>query len=225
MEPAQFVRALQIIDSFFPVGAFAYSDGLETAASVGAVHDGATLGLWMAQFIDDVLVPCEGLALVKCMRAAKADDAATLRLIDEELTAIRPAKASRAASSGIGRSLISLYTSICGDPQLASLARMLPQGNVAAAYAIVFQHCGMPEREAILAFGYNRLAGIVSSGLRLIRIGHLQGQSLLTGALARLPDAAERILAMADEPVRSFTPLLDIYQMNHRYVYSRLFRS
>ena len=27
------------------------------------------------------------------------------------------------------------------------------------------------------------------------------------------------------EPLRSFNPLLDIQQMNHRYVYSRLFRS
>jgi urease accessory protein UreF len=30
---------------------------------------------------------------------------------------------------------------------------------------------------------------------------------------------------MADEPLRAFSPVLDIQQMNHQYVYSRLFRS
>jgi len=40
-----------------------------------------------------------------------------------------------------------------------------------------------------------------------------------------LPSAVERILDMKDEPLRSFSPMLDIQQMNHRYVYSRLFRS
>jgi len=35
----------------------------------------------------------------------------------------------------------------------------------------------------------------------------------------------DRILQMKEAPLRSFNPLLDIEQMNHQYVYSRLFRS
>ena len=93
MEPLQFIRALQLTDSFFPVGAFAYSDGLETAVARGRVRDAITLGKWMEHFLEAVFVPCEGLALVKCMLALKAGDFETLCNIDEELTAIRPAGA------------------------------------------------------------------------------------------------------------------------------------
>jgi urease accessory protein UreF len=56
-------------------------------------------------------------------------------------------------------------------------------------------------------------------------MGHRQGQKLLTENLNTLPAAVDRILEIKDEPLRSFNPLLDIEQMNHQYVYSRLFRS
>ena len=102
---------------------------------------------------------------------------------------------------------------------------MLPHGNAAVAYGVVFFHCGVSERDAVLAFGYNRLAGIVSAGLRLISMGHQEGQATLTKMLQRLPAAVDRIVELQGEPLRSFNPLLDIHQMNHQYVYSRLFRS
>jgi urease accessory protein UreF len=86
-------------------------------------------------------------------------------------------------------------------------------------------HRGMNSREALLAFGYSRLAGIVSAGLRLIAMGQQQAQILLADFLERLPDAVEHIVQMKSEPLRSFAPLMDIAQMNHQFVYSRLFRS
>src|SRR5690349_21652581 len=46
MDPLQFIRTLQFTDSFFPVGAFAYSDGLETATSTGHVRDAEGLEKW-----------------------------------------------------------------------------------------------------------------------------------------------------------------------------------
>jgi urease accessory protein len=216
-----FLHGLQLSDSAFPVGAFAYSDGLETAANSGLVRDAASLAEWMDHFIEAVFVPCEGLALAKCMRALQAGDLATLQRIDEELTAIRPSSAVRSSSTGVGKRLLSLYAAISEGVKLPQL----PHGNAAAAYALVFCNRGISQRDALLAFGYNRLAGIVSGGLRLISIGHQQGQVLLTKTLDRLPSAADRILENIDQPLRVFSPVLDIQQMNHQYVYSRLFRS
>src|SRR5688572_3422700 len=225
MQPIQLLQTLQLMDSFFPVGAFAYSDGLETAAAEGHVRDAASMQDWMDHFIDAVFVPCEGLALVKAMRALRTSDLDALRELDAELTAIRPALAVRAASTGVGKRLLSAYAAICGDETFQSLARSLGQANAATAYAVVFFHRGIPERESALAFGYNRLAGMVSAGLRLISMGQQQGQTLLTRGIERLPAAVDRILQMEGEPLRSFSPMMDIQQMNHRYVYSRLFRS
>jgi len=224
MEPLAFIATLQITDSFFPVGAFAYSDGLETASTAGLIRDAASLGGWLDHFLENVFVPCEGLALVKCMLALKAGDLKQIITIDEELTAIRPAGAVRAASAAVGRRLLSVHASICKDERFSELVRALPHANAATAYAVVFRERGVEERDAMLAFGYNRLTGIVSTGLRLISMGQQQAQMLLTRSIQRLPDASERILQMTSEPLRSFGPMLDIQQMNHQYVYSRLFR-
>jgi urease accessory protein len=204
---------------------FLSADGLETAAAGGCVHDALSLNEWMRHFLEGVFVPCEGLALVKCMLALKQGDLDTLYRIDVELTAIRPAEAVRKASTGIGKRLLSLYSSIYDDEYAPWKTITLPQSNAAAAYALVFFHFGIQERDGALAFGYNRLTGIVSAGLRLISMGHHEGQALLTENLNRLPDAVDRILQMTDQPLCSFSPLLDIEQMNHQYVYSRLFRS
>src|SRR6188474_899897 len=106
MEPLAFIHGLQLTDSFFPVGAFAYSDGLETAASTGAVHDAASLTELIDHFLEAVFIPCEGLALVKCMAALKSGDYELLRALDEELTGIRPSATVRAASTGVGKRLL-----------------------------------------------------------------------------------------------------------------------
>jgi len=225
MKSLHFIRSLQVTDSFFPVGAFAYSDGLETAASAGRVRDAVSLGGWMKHFLENVFVPCEGLALAKCMVALKESDFDTLRCIDEDLTAIRPSAAVRAASTAVGKRLLALYSSMADGENAQWKAVTLPHSNAAVAYALVYFHCGIDERDGVLAFGYNRLTGIVSAALRLISIGQREGQNLLTKNLNDLPAAVDRILEMKDEPLRSFNPLLDIEQMNHQYVYSRLFRS
>jgi hypothetical protein len=45
-----------------------------------------------------------------------------------------------------------MHTSMCDDDSLPEIVRSLPEGNAASAYALVFFHLGVPERDAILAF-------------------------------------------------------------------------
>jgi urease accessory protein len=225
MTPAQFVHTLQLMDSMFPVGAFAYSDGLESAAASGLVHDAASLGGWLDHMLEAVFIPCEGLALCRCVRAAGIDDWDSVRSIDEELTALRPAAATRASSRFIGRRLLTTYAHVFKKGAFSAALEIPSPCNAPVAYAAVLSDLGLEPRDALLAFGYTRMTGIVSAGLRLIALGQQQGQTLLTGALDRLPAAVETVVNMGGEPLRCFAPLVDIQQMNHRYVYSRLFRS
>jgi urease accessory protein len=223
MTPAQLVRALQLTDSLFPVGGYAYSDGLETAASTGRVVDAESLSGWMDHYIAATFIPCEGLALLKSVRAVENNDWIAIRAIDQELTALKPAAAARASSRAIGKRLLAACATISAECR--RLETELTECNAALAYGIALTLQGIGGREALLAFGYSRLAGMVSAGMRLIAMGHQQGQVVLARALDQLPPATEQVLRTEQEPLRSFNPLLDVQQMNHRYVYSRLFRS
>jgi urease accessory protein len=220
----QFVRTLQIADSMFPVGAFAYSDGLEAAVAGGGVYDAASLAGWLDHLLDSVFATCDGPALLKCMRALDKGDWTAIAAIDEELTALKPASAARASSRSIGRSLIATYAAIIEDRSFAASLAGLDL-NAPVAYAAVFQHRGVECGDALLAYGYARMASVVSAGLRLVAVGQQKGQSILAAALERLPAVTDVILENEADPIRSFSPLMDIQQINHRYAYSRLFRS
>lgn len=224
MTPRQLVQTLQLTDSAFPVGAFAYSDGLETAVAGGAVRSADDLESWAAHYVDGLFVPCEGPAVVQTMKAAGQSDRETIRRIDEELTALKPSAAGRAASLSIGRRLLTAYTAVCEGAGLPPLPAA-PEGcNAVVAYGLVYAHAGIEPREAALAYGYSRISGILSASMRVMPVGQQQVQTMLARILRRLPEAVDDVIR-SEGPLRAFSPLLDIQQMNHRYVYSRLFRS
>ena len=98
-------------------------------------------------------------------------------------------------------------------------------GNVAVVHGVVFRVLRIGEREALLAFAYSRLSSAVSAALRLAPVGQQEMQQVLRGTLARVPEVVEDILGRPAQRLTSFVPTLDVCQMEHRYLYSRLFRS
>jgi len=211
---AQLLHVLQINDSLFPVGGFAYSDGLETAVANGAVGDGRSLEEWLLHYVRQVFIPCDGQAVFCAMGA----DAGTLAQIDDELTAIKPAAATRASSAMLGTRLLKTIAVIRDFPEPSY--RTFP-----VAYGFVCAHLQVSPDVALLAFAYNRLASATSAALRLMAIGQHEAQGILTRVLEAVPEAVDTILNSGRQELRCFAPLLDIQQMNHRYLYSKLFRS
>ena len=225
MTAMELVRLLQVSDSLFPVGAYAYSDGLEAAVQAGRVTTAADLDGWLGHFVRHVFVASEGRALLRTWRALAADDWDTIVRLDGELTALRPAAAARASSSAIGRRYLKTCLATFEDAAIAAAESRLPDANAPVAYAVIARRLRVAPRDAMLAFGYTRLAGFVSAALRLMALGQQQGQIALRRATDLLPAAVDEIEGHADEPLRSFSPGFDVCQMNHRHLYSRLFRS
>jgi urease accessory protein len=223
MSPEQLLKTLQFSDSLFPVGAFAYSDGLETAVTNGLVKNRDDLEQWLDHYIKSVFIPCEGLLLRRAIKAHSAGDWETVARLDREFTALKPSAAVRASSASLARNFAKSVAAVHGHPEIERARREL--ANFATLYAVVVSTLGLDTRDALLAFAYSRLAGTVSAALRLMRIGQQQAQQALGRALGYVPEAVERIFEAGDSDLQSFSPLLDIQQMNHRYVYSRLFRS
>ena len=101
----------------------------------------------------------------------------------------------------MGRRLLAAYSPIVDDPEFRTKVDMLVECNAPVAYAVVFSHRGIEETDALVAYGYTRLAGIVSAAMRLMSLGHQQGQSLLTTAAGRLPAAAQQIIREEANPL------------------------
>lgn len=226
---------LHLCDSLFPVGAFAYSDGLETATgrlTPPFVVDADGLRAWIDVCLDETLGRMEGPAVWQAWPAFRDADWDTLVTLDEELTALRPSSSARRSSHAMGRRLLTTWQTLHPDPRIEhalALARAhagAPQFGPALpiAFAGACACSGIDRRDAVEAFAYTRLAATISAAMRLMPIGQTDAHALLARTLERVPAAIE-LVASRDARVESFAPEVDIAAMTQQYLHSRLFRS
>lgn len=225
----QWLQSLQLTDSFFPLGAFSYSDGLEAAVDQKIVVNGKSLEEWIRNWIDQCFFHCDGRALLLARNSWEAKDWDRFQQIDQELTAIKPSLTIRNSSTSLGKRLlhscIPLYPNQGLEEVMKKIEKGVLNGNAPLIYSVLFSIMGLADRESLLCYAYTRLSGMISAALRLISMGQQEGQQILTRQLNTIPSVVEEILQPGEEQISSFSPVVDLCQMNHRYLYTRLFRS
>jgi urease accessory protein len=215
---------LHLCDSLFPIGAFAYSDGLETATGRGAPpFDADELRAWIDVCLDETIGRMEGPAVWQAWAAFRDGDGDTLVMLDEELTALRPSSGGRRSSRAMGRRLSTTWRTLHPDPRLE--VRLFRDGPaLPIAFAGACACSSIDRRRAVEAFAYTRLAATISAAMRLMPIGQTDAHALLARTLERVPAVAE-LVASRNARLESFAPAVDIAAMTHQYMHSRLFRS
>ena len=215
---------LHLCDSLFPIGAFAYSDGLETAAARAAPpFDAGELRAWIDVCLDETLGRMEGPAVWQAWTAFRDEDWDTLVMLDDELTALRPSSSGRRSSRAMGRRLLATWQTLHADPRLERpVFRDGPALPIAFAGACACSD--IDRRHAVGAFAYTRLAATMSAAMRLMPIGQTDAHTLLARTLERVPAVVD-LIASRHVRIESFTPAVDIAAMTQQYVHSRLFRS
>ena len=223
------LELLHLCDSLFPIGGFAYSDGLETATSTGRIADAASLRAWLEAALDDTIGRMEGPAVWRGWRAFQEEDFAMLVRLDEELTALRPAASARRSSRAMGLRLLTTWHALHPDPRLERIAGLAKRGALGPVLPLGFAAAcvcsAVARRAAVEAFAYTRLAATVSAAMRLMPIGQTDAHLLLSRALERVPGVVDRVALRDDGALESFTPQMDMATMTQQYLHSRLFRS
>ena len=97
---------LHLCDSLFPIGSFAYSDGLESAAAGGRVTGPADLAAWLEISLQEGFGRSDGPAIVAVWPAVDAADWEAVAAIDDELTALRASSTARLANRSMGLRLL-----------------------------------------------------------------------------------------------------------------------
>jgi urease accessory protein len=223
------LELLHLCDSLFPIGGFAYSDGLETATTAGRIADPAGLRAWLEAALDDTTGRMEGPAVWRGWRACDEEDFDALVRLDEELTALRPAASARRSSRAMGLRLLTTWHALHPDPRLERIAGLAQLGALGPALPLAFAGAcvcsGVTRRASVEAFAYTRLAATVSAAMRLMPIGQTDAHVLLSRALERVPAVVDRVALRDDGALESFTPHMDMAVMTQQYLHSRLFRS
>jgi urease accessory protein len=217
-----------LCDSLFPLGGFAYSDGLESATTAGRVADVASLRAWLEAILDDTIGRMDGPAVWRAWSAFQESDVDALITLDEELIALRPSSSARQSTRGMGLRLLTTWRTLHPDSRLERAAELARAGRLGPALPVAFAGAcacaGTPRRTAVEAYVYTRLAATISAAMRLMPIGQTDAHLLLSRALEQVPATVDRI-ARRNSDLESFTPLMDIEAMTQQYLHSRLFRS
>jgi urease accessory protein len=227
--PASFLALLQLCDTALPIGAYAFSSGLETYTQQGLIPEVAALQEWLEATLHHAVHGSHLLPVGLAYRATAAGDWAQLERLDQHLTAMKHARELRAASMKTGQGLLRLAVQVWPGPSVERLHALCQQNKMAGHQALVLGvigcQLGYEERMIIEAAGYQWLSGMVSAALRLLPIGQLAGQRLLTALLPRLPVIADVIQQQGWDDLSSAAPEFDIRAMQHEILYSRLFQS
>jgi urease accessory protein len=210
----------------FPVGAFAYSHGLEWAAERGWVRDRASLEAWLA----DLLIhggPANDLILLRLSATAvQGRRLQELVELNELACALQPSTERRLEAIQQGNAFLQLMRATWSLPAIEAVAQILPP-DVAYPVAVgagVASH-DVPIEQALFAYAMAFVSNITSAAIRLSVVGQTDGQRVIAALIPAMQSAAERALRATLDDLGGAAFHADIASLAHETQYTRLFRS
>jgi urease accessory protein len=229
MPPAEALDGLRLmawLSPGYPVGAYAYSHGLEWAVEAGDIQDEASLTAWLDDVCTRGALRNDLILAAEARRAARAADGGALVAVNDLALALAPSRELHLETSQQGRSFLDATRGAWPCPGLAALVEHLP-GPVAypVAVGLAAGAHGMAPMPVLAAYGLAFLQNLVSAALRAAPIGQAAGTrvvaALIPGLVTLAADAAESGL----DALGAATFRLDLGSFLHETQYSRIFRS
>jgi len=220
------VRLFQLASPSLPIGAYSYSQGLERAVEDGVVHDAASALRWIGELLEFVVARGEAAIAWRLARTALDGDWEAFAGWNAWFRASRETAELRAETEQMGASLAKL----AGDLDLLDgearevLTRVAPV-TLPAAYALAGRAFALPGDAMLTAYVWSWLENQMLAAVKLVPLGQVAGQRLLTVLGAAIPGGASSAMAIDDDDLSTFAPGLALASARHETQYTRLFRS
>jgi urease accessory protein len=223
LAPHGLIRLLQLASPALPIGAFAYSQGLESAIELGLIHDEVTAREFLAGVLSDGLVRLELPVLSRLQASLLAGDDARAEHWSELLLASRETLERRQEERHLGRALARLLE----DQGVEGAQAWHGRSSVthATLFALGGVAFGVPREALLLGYAFSWAEGQVSALSRLVPLGQLAAQRVLAALGGQIPDACARADELADSDIGATLPALALASALHETQYTRLFKS
>lgn len=215
---------LQLVSPTLPVGAYSYSEGIETLVQANQIASAAALEQWLGQELRYGAIRVEAAVLVRAYQAAAQPNLSQLKYWNQWISAFRETVELREQSWQMGRSLSRLLGSL--QPEVEPILQALGEPcNFVVAFAIGAAAWQIDCASAVLGYLQSWAANLINAGVRLVPLGQTQGQHLLLNLHTQLEQTCEQVLVLTDDQLECCSWGVSIASMNHDTLYSRLFRS
>ena len=229
MPPAEISDALRLmawLSPGYPVGAYAYSHGLEWAAEAGDIRNEASLLDWLLDVCAHGSLRNDLILAHHAHRAAQAEDGAALAALNELALALAPSRELHLETGQQGRSFLDATVAAWPCPSLSAVAPHLsgPVAYPVAVGAAAGAH-GLAPEPTLAAYGLAFMQNLVSAAIRAAPVGQTAGTLIIAALAPRLAALATEAKDADLGALGAATIRLDLGSFRHETQYSRIFRS
>lgn len=226
VETASLLKLVVWMSPAFPIGAFAYSHGLEWAAETGHVKSRDSLQAWLADLLALGSIPNDMMLLAAAWRATAARDAENLRQAAELALALQPGAERHLETVTQGNAFAKTVKEAWPCDAALWLDEAWPD-DVALPVAVGVSAAGHGiALDAVLpAYGTAFVTNLVSAAIRLSVVGQTDGQRIIADLLPVIRAASDKAAASTLDDIGSATWSADLASLHHETQYTRLFRS
>lgn len=211
---------LQLSSAALPVGAYSYSQGLETAIADERVRTPDDIERRIRDVLTLVVARYEAPVWWRLRAALDRDDDAAFDAWNDEFLATRETKELRAETSQMGHSMVELMRGLEMPVDEAIGVWTWP-----AAHALASRTWRIAPRSALTGYLFGWLENQVLAGMKALPYGQLAGQRMLQSLRPALAGVVASASEVQDDDLATQAPAYAITSARHERQYSRLFRS
>jgi urease accessory protein len=239
------LNLLQLASPAMPLGAYSYSEGLETLVELQIVKDRQTLEKWLSNELRYGAIKIDTILMLKAHQSTFNKDLSGLCYWNNWLSAARETKELRQQNWQMGNTLLRLLQELendCAqfkhskdrfqnkiDLNLLAIETILSALNKCCNYAIAFgiaaAYWDIDAEDALLGYLHSWATNAIGAGVKLIPLGQTTGQQILKSIYSQIASVAPEILSLDNEGLSSCTWGLSLASCLHESQYTRLFRS
>ena len=213
---------MQLVSPALPIGAFAWSQGLESAFELGWVNNEAELGQWIEGVLEDGLSRCELPLLARLQAAWAVGDGDTVAHWNQWLHATRETAELSEEDIRLGGALKTLL----GSLDLLPGQNLIPdEPGYITLFAWAAHMRRVPARHTLLGFSWAWLENQLAVACKAMPLGHTAAQRIIEQLRPALVTATDQALVRKDYELGPILPGLALGSALHETQYSRLFRS
>lgn len=217
------LRLWQLISPALPVGAYAYSQGMEYAVHAGWIKDERDAVEWIEGLAINTVTTLDVPVLARLYDGWLNRNEANIDYWNQFLLAARESAELRAEDSCLGGSLARLLAEL--EVVEAVLWRDSKQTSFATMFALATTRWDICLEDAAQGYLWAWSENQVAAAVKLVPLGQSAGQRILSRIIDVIPGAVATGLQLDDDAIGVIAPGLAIASALHETQYTRLFRS
>ena len=217
------LRLFQLVSPALPVGAYAYSQGLEYAVDQRWLNDEKQTQDWLQGLLKNNMANLD-VPLMKRLYEAWADrNLEQVQYWNRYLYVSRESYELQKEDQNLGAALTRLLEQL--DIDLVSECKRMQPACYATVFTLAAMNWRIPVHDAISGYLWSWLENQVAAAIKLVPLGQTAGQRILSATLLEIPAVVEEGVSLSDEQIGFVAPSLAMASAAHEAQYSRLFQS